>query len=182
MASESTSESAVKPGLKGGANGFAELLTASRFYLELKLDGGDDTIDATFLECKGFQRSHDIVEFCEVTPEKWAKANTGRVVRIQLPGNTKTEHIVLRRGMTTSMTLWKWFDAVESGKWASQCRDGSLTIYDQGGQEQARFNFEGAWPLRYQVADVNASSNDLEIEELEMAIDRFVRVEPEQAP
>jgi phage tail-like protein len=155
---------------------FSELLTASRFYLELTLTGGNDTTDATFLECQGFKRSQDVVEICEVAPQQWAKAKSGRVVRTKIPGNTKTENIVLRRGMTNSMTLWNWFAQVEAGKWGEQLRDGSLVIYDQAGQEQARFNFQKAWPVRYTAADVGAQSNEIEIEELEMAVETFIRI------
>ena len=171
MASEASPK-----GLQGGINGFSELLISSRFYLELKLDGSDETVDATFLECQGFQREHEVADLHEVTPEKWAGSNMGRVARVRLPGNTKTENIVLSRGMTTSMTLWNWFTAVEDGKWADQSRDGSLVIYNQAAEEQARFNFTGAWPLRYKASDVSAKSNEIEIEELEMAVERFTRV------
>lgn len=154
---------------------FSELLTASRFYLELSLAGGNDTVDATFLECQGFKRSQEIVEICEVAPQQWANAKLGRVIRTKIPGNTKTENIVLRRGMTNSMTLWNWFAQVESGKWGEQLRDGSLVIYDQSGREQARFNFQKAWPVRYTAADVSAKSTDVEIEELEIAVETFIR-------
>lgn len=153
-----------------------ELLTANRFYLELKLEGSDTATDATFLECQGFKRSQEAVEISEVTPEKWGQANLGRTVRTKIPGEAKSDNIILRRGMSRSMTLWQWFEAVEAGQWAKQLRNGSLVIYDQGGQEQARFDFQNAWPLRYTAADVSAQSTDLEIEELEIAVDRFVRV------
>ena len=49
-------------------------------------------------------------------------------------------------------------------------------IYDQAAKEQARFNFRGAWPLRYVASDVSAQSSDMEVEELEMAVESFVRV------
>lgn len=154
---------------------FPELLTASRFYLELTLSGGNDTIDATFLECQGFKRTQNVAEVCEVAPQQWAKAKSGRVLRTKIPGNVKTENIVLRRGLTNSMTLWNWFAQVEAGKWGEQLKDGSLVIYDQSGQEQARFDFQKAFPVRYMAADLNAKSQDMEIEELEIAVETFIR-------
>lgn len=166
MAGENTS---------AGTAAFPEFLTASRFYLELKLADGNETIDATFLECQGFKRNQDVVEICETTPEKWGKASSGRVVRTKIPGNTKTENIVLRRGMTTSTTLWKWFADIEAGKWAEQRKDGSLVIYNQAGAEQARFDFQKAYPIRYTASDLNAQSSDMEIEELEIAVEIFTR-------
>jgi phage tail-like protein len=155
--------------------GFTELLTANRFYLELKLDSSDDTVDATFLECQGFKRSQEAIAFCQVTPQRWGRAKAGRAVDIQLPGNPKTENIILRRGMSHSMTLWNWFAAVEAGNWAKQLRDGALSVYNQAGQVQARFEFQGAWPTRYTAADFSAQSTEMEIEELEMVVESFVR-------
>ncbi|MEB3358280.1 MAG: phage tail protein [Synechococcales bacterium] len=154
---------------------FAELLTANRFYLELKLDGGNEAVDATFLECQGFKRSQEAIAICEVTPQQWGRAKSGRVVDTKIPGSAKTENIILRRGMTHSMTLWNWFEAIETGNWAKQLRDGAVNIYDQAGQVRARFEFRGAWPTRYTAADLSAQSTEMEIEELEMVVESFIR-------
>ncbi|HEY9653790.1 MAG TPA: phage tail protein [Coleofasciculaceae cyanobacterium] len=155
-----------------------EILTDSRFYLELTLEGSQELIDGYFKECSGFKRSQDVIEICEVTPQKWGKNGTkmGRVVRTKIPGNTKCENIVLHFGLTISMTMWKWFEAVEHGKWGEQRRDGDLTLYDQGGTERARFRFVGAWPISYKISDVKAEGKDFEIEQLELAVDEFTRI------
>jgi phage tail-like protein len=97
-------------------------------------------------------------------------------MRTKIPGNIKTNNITLRRGMTSSRTIWNWFDAVQSGK-RDQQRNGSLTIYDQAGKAQALFSFQRAWPLSYVLTDVNASSNDIEIEEIEIVVEEFKREE-----
>lgn len=156
--------------------GQAEILTAHRFYLELKLDNSQDQVDGIFLECQGFQRTQEPIEICEVTPQKWGVAKNGRVVRTKLPGNVKSGNITLRRGMTSSIALWHWFQEVQEGKWARQRKNVSLTIYDQAAQEQARFELTGAWPTSYKIADVNARSTDIEIEEVEVAFEEFKRV------
>lgn len=154
-----------------------EILTTCRFYLELSLDGSQNPVDAIFMDCKGFKCSQEVVEICEVTPDKWGKASTGRVVRTKVPGNIKTNNLVLRRGMTCSITLWKWFDEVHSGNWAKQRRDGSLTIYDQASDIQARFQFLRAWPANYTISDVSAANNDIEVEELELVCEEFKRIQ-----
>ena len=71
--------------------------------------------------------------------------------------------------------MWKWFQAVRDGNWASQRRDGSVTIYDRAGEEQARFEFFGAWPANYKAADLSASGTEIEIEELEIAVEFLKR-------
>jgi phage tail-like protein len=155
-----------------------EILTAARFYIELHLDGSQEPVDGYFMECQGFKRSQEVIEHCEVTPQKWGKNGTaqGLVVRTKIPGNPKSENLVLRRGLTISMTMWKWFNAVETGNWAGQRKAGDLTIYNQASEEQARFRFQGAWPTRYKIADVKAGSNEFEIEEVELAVDEFLRI------
>lgn len=156
---------------------FPEILTSCRFYLELSLDGSETPVDAYFMECKGFKRTQEIIEACEVTPQKWGNAKSGLVVRSKIPGNVKTNNITLRRGMTRSTTLWKWFESVQTGNWAKQRRAGSLTIYDQQGIAQAIFQFQGAWLSGYSLSDFSAGSNDIEIEDLEMAIESFTRTQ-----
>jgi phage tail-like protein len=160
-----------------------EILTSCRFYLELSLNPSDGTpavADAYFMDCKGFKSTQEVVEICETTAQVWGNDQSrhlsGRIVRTKIPGNTKINNITLRRGMTRSQTLWQWFNAVQSGGWAKQRRDGSLSIYDQAGTVQARFNFSQAWPVSYVVSDLSAGSNDIEIEEMELAVEVFVRV------
>lgn len=159
---------------------FTERLTASSFYVELKLDGSNDGVDATFLDCQGLNATQEAIEICEVTPQKWGSksAKVGRVVRTKLPGNVKANNIILRRGMTNSQTMWKWFDAVRGGNWSQQRRDGSITIYDRAGNAQVRFEFFRAWPVSYKAADLGAGSSEIEIEELELAVEAFARTEP----
>mgnify|MGYP006270392197 CR=1 FL=1 len=157
---------------------FPELLTSCRFYVEIKLDGSIDGVDGYFMECQGFKRTQEVIKISEVSPQVWGKAKSGRVISTQIPGNISSSNIILRRGLTSSMTLWNWLQSVEEGNWSKQRRDGSLTIYNQAAKETARFEFKGAWPIRYSITDVKASANDLEIEEIELAVDEFKRVKP----
>lgn len=156
-------------------NRTAEYLTNSRYYLELKLDGSTEPVDGYFLECKGFKHTQEVVEVCEVTPQRWGKAKKGHIIRTKIPGNVKTNNITLCRGMTQSATLWKWYEATQQGNWAQQLRNGSLTIYDQAGNGRAVFQFRGAWPVSYLFSDLNANGNDFVIEEMEIAVESFTR-------
>lgn len=165
----------VFPPSRSSGNDKTEILTAHRFYLELSLNGSQDSVDGVFLECQGFKRTQDAIEISEVTSNKWGAAKNGLVVRTKIPGNVKSGNITLRRGMTSSVTLWQWFEAVQEGKWAAQRKNASLTIYNQAGQVQARFELTGAWPASYKIADVSARSSEIEIEEVEVAFEEFKR-------
>lgn len=154
---------------------FPELLSASKFYMELSLDGSSGQSDAIFLECQGFQKTQKTIEITEVTPNQWAQNKQGQLVTTKMPGRMSTDNLILRRGMTNSESFWEWISLVESGKWSEQLKEGSLTIYDQSGEAQARFDFYNAWPVRYKITDVSAASTEIEIEEVEIAISDLIR-------
>ena len=153
-----------------------EILTQSRFYVELKLKGSKE-IDAFFMECKGFKYSQDLIEFAEVFPQKINGKTIGEVIPTKIPGNYKVDNISLKRGLNASKTLWEWIYDVQNRNWAEQYRDGSLTIYKQNGQVGARIDFFQAWPVSYTLADFTVSGTDLAFEELELACQRFKRVQ-----
>lgn len=155
-----------------------EILAAHRFYLGLELDGSYDSVDGIFLECRGFQRTQEVIEICEVTAEQWGSQgqSKGRVVRTKLPGNVKHGNLTLRRGMTFSVTFWKWSKQIQDGNWGKQRKDASLVIYNQSSAEIARFNLFRAWPTSYKITDVSARSNEIEVEEIEIAYEEFERV------
>jgi phage tail-like protein len=154
---------------------FPEILTSCRFYLQLSLMSSPDPVDAYFMDCKGIKRTQEVIEICEATPQPWAAAKRGQVVRTKVPGNVKSNNITLRRGLTCSKTLWKWFEDVQKGNWATQRQDVSLTVYDQSTTIQAIFVCSGAWPTSYTLTDFSSSSNDIQIEELELAFEDFTR-------
>ena len=156
-----------------------EILTTSRFYVGLFLDGSDDAVDGYFQECKGFKVSQDIIECPEVVPLAWANASHGRVSNVKIPGNLKLSNITLIRSLRSSQTLWNWLTAVQSGDWAEQRRDGAIVIYRQDASEGARFVFEKAWPASYKCSDVSATGSELAVEELELACEIFERVDTE---
>ena len=151
-----------------------ELLTGYHFFL--RLDIGTNDSDGYFLECQGFKRTQDVIEICEVTSQKWGSASKGKAVITKLPGNAKSGNITLRKGLSNSKDFWKWFEEIETGKWAKKREFISLSIYDQAATEQARFELAGAWATSYKIADFNANSHEIEIEELEIAFEEFKRV------
>lgn len=155
----------------------AELLLSNRFYfqLEIEISGGNEQVDAVFLECQKLQRTQNPIEIVEVSPAQWAKAKYGQLTTTKIPGRATTDNIVLKRGMTNSISLWKWFQAVEQGKWFENLATGSLVMFDQAGAEQARYNFRGAWPMRYSTSETKAQSTDIAIEELELAVEAIER-------
>ncbi len=159
---------------------FPEILTRAKFYLELRLDGSNDSVDGFFMEWTGFKSTQEVIEVCEVTPQKWGKngKSRGRIVTTKMPGNISYTNFTLRRGLTLSMVMWDWLQAVRDGNWAKQRRNGSLVIYNQACEEQFRFEFKGAWPTSYTISDVNVGESQIEIEEMEVTVEELKRIKP----
>ena len=153
-----------------------EILTKYRFYVGLNLGWTDRK--TYFLECQGFTRTLDVIEICEVTSQKWAKASKGRAVITKIPGNARSGNIILRQGLTKVKKWWDWFEEMENGEWSEQRKNIYLSIYNQEGKERARFELNGAWPTSYKISDFDATSHEIEIEEMEIAFEEFQRVEP----
>lgn len=157
---------------------FPEILTTSKFYLELKLEGSKDSVDGYFMECSGFQQIQEVIEISEVTPQLWGRQGQtrGRVITTKIPGNSTFRNLSLKRGLTVSMALWDWLNQVESGHWSAQRRDGSLVIYDQSATAQFRLEFAGAWPVSYKISDLDVKGSDHNIEAVEIVVESLKRV------
>ncbi|MBD2449752.1 phage tail protein [Nostoc sp. FACHB-152] len=153
-------------------------LTSCSFYIELSLDNSNDKIDGIFMNCQGLQRSQEVIQICEVTPQKWGiKESKGRITRTKIPGNDNSNNIILRRGLTYSTRFWDWFESVQQGNWAKQRHVISLNICNNamGRQVQARYELDGAWPTNYTLADIQIDKTELAVEELEIAFEGMKR-------
>lgn len=151
--------------------------SAQNFSVDLTLSGSKK-VDAIFLGCGGFNYTQDVIEICEVTPNFWGKENKfeGRIANTKLPGNIKYDNLLLLRGSSDSDKFWNWFYSVENGMWSEQRLDASVIIYDPNKKELARFNLERAWPASYKISDLHSRSQDLHIENLEVAFESIKRV------
>ena len=125
--------------------------------------------EATFREGAGFDSETEVIESRET--------GKGGVVFIKkLPGALKWSNIVLRRGITDSLDLWKWRKKVVDGDIESALMDGSVVIYNPKLQEVARYNFRRGWPSKWKGGDMNATANEVVLEELEIAHEGLDRV------
>ena len=82
------------------------------------------------------------------------------------PGNVSYSNIVLRRGLTKSKDLFQWWDRVRDG--TVDRRNMSVVLLDDDRQPVATWNVSNAWPVRYVAPDLNAVSDDVAMETLEL--------------
>lgn len=128
-----------------------------------------DAVKGFFTECSGLGSEQEVIEHKVVTEK-------GQEVVLKLPGRLKWENITLKRGITSSLDIWKWRKDVEDGKVDDARKDGSIIMFDQKLNEVARWNFERAWPVKVSGPQVKADSNEIGIEELTIAHEYIERV------
>ena len=157
-------------------NTFPEILTQSRFYLELQLANSTEA-DAYFMECRGFKYYQDVIEFAEVFPQKIGDRTIGQFTQTKMPGNYKVDNLGLKKGLTSSQAMWEWIYDVQNRNWANLYQDGSLTVYNQAAEVGAKIEFYQAWTVSYTMADMNVTGTDLAFEELEIACNYIKRVQ-----
>lgn len=117
----------------------------------------DGITQAGFQEVGGLDASTDSIEYRE--------GNDPSHVR-KLPGMHKYSPITLKRGITDSDELWKWYRTVVEGK--PERKNGSIVLLDDAGQEKIRWNFVNAWPSKWTGPSFNATSNQVAVETLEI--------------
>lgn len=125
-------------------------------------------ITGAFRECTGLGSENEIIEDKSSGPD-------GKPVLKKIPGNLKFNNITLKQGITDDMDMWKWRQKVEQGKIAEARKNGAVVLYSHDGQEIARWSFINAWPNKIAGPSVNATSNEVAIEELEITIEGYTR-------
>jgi phage tail-like protein len=118
----------------------------------------DGIARAAFSEVSGLESETAVIEY-----RLGGELNTVR----KLAGLTKYSNIVLRRGVTKDDELWNWRQAVVDGN--VERRNGSITLLDDARNEVVRWNFRNGWPCKWEGPALNAKSNEVAIETLEIA-------------
>lgn len=111
-----------------------------------------------FTECSGLEMSMDMEEYRE-------GGNNGTVLKF--PTRVKPANLKLKTGIALSDDLWFWLYGFSEGK--VQRRDGIVTLLDQQQNPVKVFAFFGGLPVRWSGPTLNASQNQVAIQELEIA-------------
>jgi phage tail-like protein len=135
----------------------------STFHVEI--DGVDQ---ASFRKCSGLKTETEIFEYQE--------GGDNETVR-KLVGQTKHSNIVLTQGYTADPSFFKWRDEIHTGDGAKiKRRNGSIIAYaDDNKTEIGRWNFEKAWPIRWEMSEFDGSTGQAAVETLELSVDRITK-------
>jgi phage tail-like protein len=126
-----------------------------------------DSIDsASFRKCAGLKSESEVFEYQE--------GGDNETVR-KLIGPTKASNLVLTKGYVSDPALFKWRDEVAaSGAKKITRRNGSIVALGPDGKtELGRWNFQKAWPVRWEMTEFDASSGQAMCEVLELAVERI---------
>lgn len=136
---------------------------ARNFNFLVEFDG---IARASFIECSGLDATTEVIETRE--------GGENTTVR-KLPGKTTYTDITLKWGLTNSDELWRWREAVINGN--LQRKSGSIVVFDlANANEIARWDFEEAWPTKWEGPMLNATASELAIETLVIAHEGIKRV------
>ena len=121
-----------------------------------------------FAECTGLEAT--------VEPKviKVGGANYGTAQRM---GRVSFATVVLKRGMTTTRDLWKWFQLVGGGAYAYRLAV-EIEMRDSGGAPVLTWGLARALPVKFKAADLNARGTEIGIEELHLAHEGLTLVHP----
>lgn len=122
-----------------------------------------------FRECTGLGSENTVVEEKATGPK-------GVYVLKKIPGRLKYNNIMLKRGLTDSVDMWKWRRQVEQGDIDGARKNGAVVMYDQKSNEVARWEFINAWPCKLTGPTANAGTSEVAVEELEITVESYERV------
>ncbi|MEW8028177.1 MAG: phage tail protein [Candidatus Thiodiazotropha sp.] len=136
------------------------------FNFLLSIDG-DDPQDtrAGFSEVSGLSMEVKVIEY--------RAGNYRNESPVKIPGLTKYTPITLKRGLVGSLDLYEWItESAQSGPDSRR----NITIHLLNKEQQPAFTWKlrNAWVSKYSIGDLNASSNNIAIETIEVVHEGLV--------
>ena len=134
-----------------------------RFRLEI-----DGIQQAAFSEVAVGETAADVVDYRD--------GNEAPRLR-KLSGLTKYGNVTLKWGITDSMELEEWHDAICAGQVQTSRKQVAIIVMDEAGQDKARFVVTDAWPTKYTLGGLNGKGNEVLIESVELVNEGIERVQ-----
>lgn len=130
-------------------------------YLSFRFSVEFDNIEvASFSEVKGLQ--------IEVETESYREGGVNDFVHI-FPKGVKYEPLVLKRGIAGPSVLDElknWYKDMVYGNITR--KNVTVILKDSAGVEKRRWNFKGAYPIKWTGPELKADSNSIAIESIEL--------------
>jgi phage tail-like protein len=135
-------------------------LQVFRFEISFKRAGSDVAVcSGAFAECSGLEATME---------PKVIKSGGENYGAYQRPGIVSFATVVLKRGMTKTRDLFKWFQMVNGGAYAYRL-SAEIAMKNAGGETVVTWWLDNCLPVKFKAADLNAKGTDVGIEELHLA-------------
>lgn len=134
-------------------------------YFRVEIESIDS---AAFRKCGGLKSETEVFEYQEGGDNETTR---------KLVGATKASNIVLTKGYVSDPALFKWRDEIaSSGTKKIARRNGSIVALALDGKtEVGRWNFQKAWPVRWEMTEFDASTGEAACEMLELAVEKITK-------
>ncbi len=110
----------------------------------------------------------------DIETEEFAEGGENRF-KHKFPVRTKFPNLVLKRGMVTDSKLIDWCrDAIESFQFAPI--DLTVKLLNEEHEPLVTWNVVHAYPVKWNVSDLNAEENKIAIETIELAYNYFTLI------
>ncbi len=137
------------------------------FHFKVEFNGiSTQEIDIQFQSVAGLS--------VDIETEEFAEGGENRF-KHKFPVRTKYPNLVLKRGLVTDSGLIDWCkDAIESFQFSPI--DLTVKLLNEKHEPLMTWNVVHAYPVKWNVADLNAEENKLAIETIELAYNYFTLV------
>ena len=132
----------------------------SGYNFRVEIDG---ITRAGFKDCSGLEASQEAGTYREGT-------DRGLTMR-KIPGLITYGDITLSRGITTDSELWTWRRTIMGG--LPDRRNLSIVVMNDQGEDVIRWNVRNAWPTKWTGPSLDASSDEVAVETLELTHEGF---------
>jgi phage tail-like protein len=135
-----------------------------RFHVDFHEHPGYPKIGRTplcsgsFAECTGLEATME---------PKVIKEGGRNYGALQRSGPVTFATVILKRGLTTTRDLWKWFELVTGGKYAYRL-SATINVYDVSGVARVAWRLERALPIKFKAPDLSGRGTEVGIEELHL--------------
>jgi len=144
--------------------------TAFNFAVEINRgEDGHPLVNAAFAECDGLEMNLEV---------KTIREGGSNDRQIRLNGMVAYGQLTLKRGMTDSFDLWRWFrDSVHDPRLRASAE--VVLLAADGQTERARFQLSRCVPVKLKAPALNARDGQIAVEELQVAYETLAFKEPQ---
>ena len=141
-----------------------EAFSPGYFYVQFS-----DLNVVAFREVSGISSENDVILQHQVNKE-------GKATYVKVAGKLTWQNLVLKKGVDTDMSLWKWRNTIITEGVDGKRKNGEIYVMDITGKQKTTWKVINAWPCNYVVGPLVPDGNEALLEEIHLAHEGLERV------